>query len=98
MGVYRKGEVALSRIFWKLQEGWEARGEEGDRGIEGSLNVCPLNWELLAVIKPYNPLRKMYIQNLVKKPTVAGKCVPVTCTLRKKRGRNNDLSELNKMT
>jgi len=31
LGVYRKGEVALSRIFRKLQEGWEARGKEGGR-------------------------------------------------------------------
>lgn len=62
------------------------------------MNVCLLNWELLAVIKPYNPLRKMYIQKLVKKPTVAGKCTSVMCTFRKKKGRNNELSELNKMT
>lgn len=38
------------------------------------MEVCLLNWELLAVIKLYDPLRKMYTQKLVKKPWQA-QCV-----------------------
>lgn len=62
------------------------------------MKVCLLNWELLAVIKLYNPLRKMYTQKLVKKARAGGVCVCNVCFFRKKRGRNNELSELNKMT
>lgn len=85
--VYRKGEVALSRIFRKLQEGREARGKgrEGREEREGSVEVCPLNWELLAVIKPYNPRRKMYTQKLVKKAVPGCASLLFFCAFRKRK-------------
>lgn len=61
--VCRKGEVALSRFFSKLQEGWEAKGKRGP----GSMEVCLLKRELLVIIKLYNPEKRR------------GKVHPETC-------------------
>lgn len=46
--VYRKGEVALSRISRKLQEGWEATGREGEEEEEGRLHWRFLSPEVKA--------------------------------------------------
>ena len=59
--VYRKSEVALSRISRKITR---KQGGQMELGGGGTMKVCLLNWELLAVIKLYNPLRKIGLCNV----------------------------------